>query len=130
MMDEESIEFCGQPFGPRVWFYQRACTKAELEQQKQLAVDVAIRRGYGVMGARADIGRVNTIWRPGLRKLCKQVRKGNIDIVLVPKLSCLDTKWYKVCCVLRLLQRHNVALYTIERNLRMELSLHGLDCAI
>lgn len=77
-----------------------------------------------------DIGHANRFWRPAFRRLLWQIRKENIDIVLVPRLSAIDTKQRKLVRFLRLVQKHQVIVQTVECDLSDDLCRHGLDTIV
>lgn len=87
-------------------------------------------QGYDPLGIGIDIGRADCFWRPAFRRLIRQIRKESIDIVLVPRLSAIDTRQRKLVRFLRLVQKHQVVVQTVERNLSDDLCRHGLDTIV
>ena len=87
-------------------------------------------QGYDPLGIGMDIGRADRFWRPALRRLIRQIRKESIDIVLVARLSAIDTRQRKLVRFLRLVQKHQVVVQTVERNLSDDLCRHGLDTIV
>ena len=117
-------------FYPRAWIYLRCQTEEQAIRQKLEMLTAAQNQGYDTLGIGMDIGRANRFWRPAFRRLIRQIRKENIDIVLVPRLSAIDTRQRKLVRFLRLVQKHQVVVQTVERNLADDLCRHGLDAIV
>ena len=117
-------------FYPRAWIYLRCQTEEQAVQQKLAMLTAAQNQGYDPLGIGIDIGRADCFWRPAFRRLIRQIRKESIDIVLVPRLSAIDTRQRKLVRFLRLAQKHQVVVQTVERNLSDDLCRHGLDTIV
>lgn len=117
-------------FYPRAWIYLRCQTEEQAIRQKLAMLTEAHNQDYDTLGIGVDIGHANRFWRPAFRRLLWQIRKENIDIVLVPRLSTIDTRQRKLVRFLQLVQKHQVVVQTVKRNLADDLCRHGLDTIV
>ena len=117
-------------FYPRAWIYLCCQTEEQAIRQKLEMLTKAHNQGYDTLGVGVDTGRVDRFWRPAFRRMIRQIWKENIDIVLVPSLSAIDTRQRKLVQFLRLIQKHQVVVQTMECDLSGDLCRHGLDVIV
>lgn len=117
---------------PRVWLYARTGSGHRSVAEHQLAElrDWAARSGYRIVGQSCECARDNTFWRPGLFATLKAVRRGEVDAVVVTRLSRFARKRRKLCRILAELQANDVTLITTDVSLRYQLYLYGLERVI
>ena len=100
----------------RVWLYCRVASRENsvelLAVQKQILKDYAKGHGLEIVGCSSDVGSGLTMNRPGLMEFHAAMEGGEVDILLLAKLSRLGRDLEEVLQYWRLLQKQHVHLYT------------------
>ena len=100
----------------RVWLYCRVASRENsvelLAVQKQILKDYAKEHGLEIVGCSSDVGSGLTMNRPGLMEFHTAMERGEVDILLLAKLSRLGRDLEEVLQYWRLLQKHHIDLYT------------------
>lgn len=114
---------------PRVWLYAHTSSgeKSSLKRQLKELTDWAAQNDCEIVGSSCECAFPALFWRPGLRAMLRAVRREEVDMVVVTRLSRLGRKKQHLSNILSTLKKHNVGLITIEADLRYQLYLHGLD---
>lgn len=118
---------CKQPI--RVWIYARTADERPCVLENQLAELCweAESRGYHIEGNSAERCGAGALHRPALFAMLEAVRRGQVDVVMVTRLSRFSYHRLAVYLILCFLQEHGVALITTEYNLRYILYVRGLE---
>lgn len=118
---------CKQPI--RVWIYARTADARTgvLESQLSELCWEAERRGYHMAGNSAERCGAGALNRPALFAMLEAVRRGQVDAVMVTRLSRFSYHRLPVYLILSFLQEHGVALITTEYDLRYILYVRGLE---
>ena len=112
----------------KVWLYARQhTTQAELRQQLHSLYQISAAQGLTVVGVSTDSEDAPLRKRPGLKELCWQVRKGQIQTVMVTRLSALSHSNRLLLRLLKQMQRYGVKLQTGHTQLMYELYVRGLE---
>ena len=120
-------------FYPRAWLYYRCSADPQVWYACQCGLIArAKEEGYDVVGCTGDtyatkFNRLRHMWKPGLCAMQKAVRKGQVDVVIVGRLSQISQKRSRLRRMLTFFQRHGVCVHTTEINFRYDLYRHGLD---
>lgn len=125
---------CNDPlFHPRAWLYYTHGTNPGVWHRQQCELMAQARdAGYEVVGCTGDVKPKQGVWyhrlsKPGLSAMRRAVRKGQVDVVIVTRLSQLSGRKHKLVKLLRFLRRHDVTVHTTECHLGYDLYRHGLD---
>ena len=111
-----------------VWLYARSGSphlSAVISKMHGLAEE-ADRRSYCVAGASHDRGRRRRGHDTGLSEMCRAIRTGRANAVLIKSVSQLSTRYKTALCILQFLQEHGAVLLCAESDVRYELHILGL----
>ena len=120
-------------FHPRAWlYYIHSSNPGTWHQQQSDLIAIARDAGYEIVGCTGDLPHKQGVWfrhlrKPGLAGMRRAVRKGQVDVVIVTRLSQLSNHKRKLKKLLLFLRRHDVAVHTMECQLGYDLYRHGLD---
>lgn len=120
-----------QLFHPRAWlYYVHGTTPGAWHRQQCELVAQARDAGYEVVGCTGESKQrtwLRCLRKPGLSAMRRAVRKGQVDVVIVTRLSQLSSRKHKLEKLLRFLRRHDVTVHTTDCQLGYDLYRHGLD---
>jgi len=98
----------------RVWLYCRVASRENsvelLAVQKQILKDYAKGHGLEIVGCSSDVGSGLTMNRPGLMEFHAAMEGGEVDILLLAKLSRRGRSLEEVFQYWWLLRKHRVRL--------------------
>lgn len=118
---------CKQPI--RVWVYARTADARPGVLENQLAELCweAECWGYHMAGNSAERCSARALNRPALFAMLEAVRRGQVDAVMITRLSRFSYHRLAVYLILCFLQEHGVALITTEYDLRYILYIRGFE---
>lgn len=100
----------------RAWIYCRIDAPEDvhgmLKGQKKELYDYADQMGVSVVGCSEDIGSSMDRNRSGLMKVSKAAKQGEIDILLVKTLSCVERNTEHTLEILQELRQSGIRLYS------------------
>ncbi len=112
-----------------VWLYARSGSphpSAVIFKMRELVEEVD-HRGYCVAGASQDQTGRRRGHDTGLSEMCRAIRTGSANAVLVKSVSQLSTHHKTALCILQFLQDHGAVLLCAESDVRYELYIRGLE---
>lgn len=112
----------------KVWIYaRRRVDPSHLEQQLRSLRQYAGENDMVVMGESYDLTDTAMNKRPGLKMLMQQMEEGQVQTVLVTRLSSISHNNHRLMRFLKKLQKYHVKLRTTQTQTSYEMHQHRLD---